>query len=236
MLGVVESAEVVMSGFVSASVRAQRVVEGVSGGKLPLGFRLSEVTLWGVEVVLVYRLNEEEHARRTAVGGGPLDDLGMLDALLKLPVKRPTLWSSLAGRDQRLLRRGESSHAWVRRGDLVERLAVPPLSVDLAVVRAEHARVEGLDAMPFGAYVPQAMWLDCPAGGSQELLAEAVRFSTGVVHWQGVGEPRVLAPAEPLVEVWETSAGWRFAEHAYGQILGLPAAPGLVSPFRSPTG
>ncbi|MEV0522857.1 hypothetical protein AB0I66_05485 [Streptomyces sp. NPDC050439] len=188
-----------------------------------------------MEVALAYRLNDEEHARRMAVEGGALENLGTLDALLSLPTRQPTPWGSLASRDQRLLVRGGESHAWVRRGDLVERLAVPPLTVDLAVVRSEHADVTALDVMPFGAYAPQAVWLDSPEDGSVALQAEAARFRTGVVHWQGKGEPRVLAPPEPLAEVWETPAGWRFAEHAYGQVLGLSTAPGQVSPLRRPT-
>lgn len=207
------------------------VCEAASGGKLHPDARTARVRLWGVHALLVYRLNAAEHARRQAVSTPPLDDLGLLSALLKLPVGQPVPWASLAARDRRLLARGEASHSWVRRGDTAVRLAVPAVTVDLAVVRSKHARPEALDVMPFGAYVPQSIWLDCPPDGSAALLAEAARYSTGVVHWQGEGEPRVLAPAQPLTEVHETPAGWRFDEQAYGQILALPDAPGQAHPL-----
>ncbi|MFE7069216.1 hypothetical protein ACFU96_03865 [Streptomyces sp. NPDC057620] len=223
-----------------------RLCEAASGGKLALDAGVASVTLWGVPVVLVYRRNDEEHARRQAASVGPLNDLWLLDALLKLPVGDAVALASLAGRDRRLLGRGESVHACERRADTVVRSAVPPVSVDLAVVRSEHAGVEALDVMPFGAYAPQAIWLDAPMNGSAELQAEAVRFSTGVVHWQGADEPRVLVPVQPLAQVHETAAGWRFAEHVYARLLEDPAGPGpgpgagaglgLVNPLGSPTG
>ncbi|MFH8470363.1 hypothetical protein [Streptomyces sp. NPDC017991] len=213
-----------------------RLCEAVAGGKLWPDAKVTEVTLWGVQVVLVYRWNGDEHARRQAAGVGPLDDLWLLDALLKLPVGRAVARASLAGRDRRLLERGEPVHACGRRGDSVERWAVPPLSVELAVVRSDHAGLRALDVMPFGAYAPQTIWLNAPMDGSAELQAEAARFSTGVVHWQGAYEPRVLVPVQPLADVHDTAAGWQFAEHAYARLLGDPAGLGLVSPLGSPTG
>ncbi|MDQ0771612.1 hypothetical protein QF026_000078 [Streptomyces aurantiacus] len=210
--------------------------EAAAGGKLGLGTKVTEVTLWDVQVMLAYRWNDDEHARRQAASAGPLDDLWLLDALLKLPVGRTVALTSLAGRDRRLLERGEPVQACERRAEMVVRWAVPPLSVDLAVVRSEHTGPEALDVMPFGAYVPQAIWLDAPMDGSGQLQAEAARYSTGVVHWQGADEPRVLVPVQPLAEAHETAAGWQFAEHAYARLLGDPAGLGLVSPLGSPTG
>lgn len=223
-----------MSDFVPASERAQQVVEAVSGGKLRPETHVAEVTLWGVRAVLTYRLDEEEHARRREADADPLDDLWLLDALLKLPVGRAVPLASLASRDQRLLKRGGPVHACEWRGEMVERLAVPPLCVDMAVVRSERVDIEALNVMPFGAYAPQAIWLDCPASGSAFLQAEAARFSTGVVHWQGAGEPQVMVPVEPLEDVVVTAAGWQFAEHAYAQVLGLSGGPGLVNPLELP--
>ncbi|MDL5199057.1 hypothetical protein [Streptomyces sp. ALI-76-A] len=215
---------------------AARLCEAASGGKLDPDAKVTEVTLWDVRVVLAYRWDHDEHARRQAASVGPLDDLWLLDALLKLPVGRAVPLTSLAGRDRRLLERGEPVHACERRAGAVVRWAVPPLSVDLAVVRSAHAGLEALDVMPFGAYAPQAVWLDGPVDDSARLQAEAARFSTGVVHWQGVDEPRVLVPVQPLADVHETAAGWQFAEHAYARLLGASDGLGLVNPLRLPTG
>uniref|UniRef100_A0AAU2VGK6 Outer membrane channel protein CpnT-like N-terminal domain-containing protein n=1 Tax=Streptomyces sp. NBC_00003 TaxID=2903608 RepID=A0AAU2VGK6_9ACTN len=103
---------------------------------------------------------------------------------------------------------GLAARALECRGDVVERAAVLPLWVDLAVVRSEVASVEALHGMPFGAYAPQVIWLDCLPAGSEQLLEEAARFGTGVVQWQGGGEPQVLVPVQPLADVTVTAAGW----------------------------
>ncbi|KOU38736.1 hypothetical protein ADK54_27715 [Streptomyces sp. WM6378] len=211
------------------------MVEAVSGGKLPSVARVSEVTLWGVRVVLVYRLDEAEHARRDALNAEPLNDLWLLETLLKLPVGRPVPLANLEGRDRRRLSKGWPAGTAEQRGDMVERVATLPLWVDLAVVCSETASLEALHVMPFGAYAPQAIWLDCLSAGSEQLLEEAARFSTGVVHWQNAGEPKVLVPVQPLADVTITAAGWRFTEHAYEQVSGRVGGPGEVSPLRSPT-
>ncbi len=224
-----------MPEFVSADERAWRVVEAVSGGKLPPGARVSEVVLWGVRVVLVYRLDEAEHLRRCEWDAEPLHDLWLLDTLLKLPVGRPVPLAVLEGRDRRRLSKGWPKGAAALRGDVVERAATLPLWVDLAVVRSETVSLEALRVMPFGAYAPQAIWLDCFPAGSEQLLEEAAHFSTGVVHWEGLGEPQVLVPVQPLDDVTVTPAGWRFVEHAYEQVSGRVGGPGEVSPVGSPT-
>ncbi|WP_405911805.1 hypothetical protein OG760_03650 [Streptomyces sp. NBC_00963] len=224
-----------MSEFASADERAWRVVEAALGGKLPSGARVSEVALWGVRVVLVYRLDEAEHRRRAASNAEPLNDLWLLDTLLKLPVGRPVPLAMLEGRDRRRLSKGWPAGAVEQRADMVERAATLPLWVDLAVVRSETASLEALHVMPFGAYAPQAIWLDCLPAGSEQLLEEAAHFSTGVVHWQGAGEPQVLVPVQPLADVAGTAAGWRFTEHAYEQASGRVGGPGEVSPLRPPT-
>lgn len=225
-----------MSEFMAADSRAWRVAEAASGGKLRPLSRVAEVTLWGVQAVLVYRLDEVEHTRRGRVRAEPLNDLWLLDALLKLPVGEPVPLGSLEGRDRRRLSRGWPHGAAEQRGDMLERAAVLPLWVDLAVVRSEVASLEALHAMPFGAYAPQAIWLDCVPTASEQLLEAAARFGTGVVQWQGAGEPRVLVPTQPLGNVTVTAAGWRFTEHAYEQVSGRVGGPGEVSPLGAPTG
>ncbi|MFD6434212.1 hypothetical protein [Streptomyces venezuelae] len=168
-------------------------------------------------------------------GAGPIDDLALLSTLLKMSARETVPWASLAARDQRQLVRCASTQSWVHRGDSVERLAVSPIQVDVAVVRSGHARREARDVMPFGAYVPQAIWLDCPADEPEDLLTEASRFGTGVVQWQGRGEPRVLAPA--VSKDWcMTAAGWQFDEHAYARVLGVGASIAMFNPLSLPTG
>lgn len=224
-----------MSEFVPAGRRVWRVAEAASGGKLWPGSRVSEVALWGVRAGLVYRVDEIEHARRVQAGAEPLNELWLLDTLLKLPVGRPVPLSAVEGRDRRRLARGWPRGAVKGRGDVVERAAVLPLWVDLAVVRSEVPDVEALHRMPFGAYAPQVIWLDCPLAGSEQLLEEAARLGTGVVQWQGSGEPQVLVPVQVLGDVTVTAAGWRFTEHAYEQVSGRVGGPGEVSPLGSPT-
>ncbi|MFH8411411.1 hypothetical protein ACH4FX_42645 [Streptomyces sp. NPDC018019] len=199
--------------------RTQQIVCAAAGGELRSGTHLSEVDLWGVRVALAYRLDEAEHERRIRSRAGSVDDLWALNALLKLPVGEPVPASLLNDCEHGLLR-GCPPGVLRRRGSTVERLAVLPLWVDLAVVRSEHAGLDALNRMPFGTYAPQAIWLDCPVEGSERLVAEAELYSTGVVQWQGDGVPRVLAAPQPLRDVQTTAAGWRFTEHAYQQVLG----------------
>ncbi|MFE7077850.1 hypothetical protein ACFU96_48035 [Streptomyces sp. NPDC057620] len=171
------------------------------------------------------------------MSASPLDDLWLLDALLKLPIGHAVPWTSLSGRDQRLLARGQHTHAYEQRGQSLIRKAVPPLTVDLAVVRTTRSTVETLDAMPFGAYAPQALWLDCEAKPTAQLTTEAARFNTGLVHWRHpAGQPQLVVPAQTLTDGRQhTAAGWRFAEHAYARLLGSPGDLGLGNPIPCTT-
>ncbi|MEU2789966.1 hypothetical protein [Streptomyces sp. NPDC007100] len=211
----------------------QQVVRAAAGGELRPGTQLAEVDLWGVRVALAYRLDEAEHERRIRSGAGSVDDLWALNALLKLPVGEPAPASLLNDYEHGLLC-GCPPGVLRRRGNTVERLAVLPLWVDLAVVRSDHAGLDALNRMPFGAYAPQAIWLGCPVEGSERLVAEAKLYSTGVVQWQGDGVPRVLAAPQPLRDVQITAAGWRFIEHAYRQVLGGRGGR-AVNPLQWPT-
>ncbi|MFH8590688.1 hypothetical protein [Streptomyces rimosus] len=214
--------------------RAQQVVWAAACENLHPGARLAEVELWGVRAVLVYRFNEAEHERRVGSEAGSVDDLWSLNALLKLPAGRPAPASLLNDYEHSLLRNCPEG-VLRQHGSTVERLAVLPLWVDLAVVRSDHVGMEVLDAMPFGSYAPQAIWLDCPPDGSKRLAAEAALYSTGVVQWQGDGAPQVLAAPQPLRDVRITAAGWRFTEHVYQQVRGDAVGCGPVNPPRWPT-
>ncbi len=69
--------------------RTQQVVCAAAGGGLRSGTQLAEVDLWGVRVVLSYRLDEAEHERRIRSQAGSVDELWALNALLKLPMGEP---------------------------------------------------------------------------------------------------------------------------------------------------
>ncbi|SDT15120.1 hypothetical protein SAMN05216371_1406 [Streptomyces sp. TLI_053] len=173
------------------------------------------LSLLGTRAMVACRVDEVEHGRRQTACADRLDSIPMLERLLCLPVGIPVPMASLS--DPAVVG-GLPQGAVHRDGDMVTRLAVRPLAVDIAVVRVVGWR-NGLErAGRFAPFCCRAVLVDeGPQMGEEGVLAEAAFYGIGVLVRGPEGirtalEPEVYRPQRYTV------AAWHFVEELYARL------------------
>ena len=207
-------------------------VRSASDTLLPVGCASAPLRLWGADALVFYRLDGIEHARRRAVGAQPLDTFRPLETLATFPVGIPVpqaaLKPAVCARVRRLPR-----GAAVCTQDEVTRLAVPPLRVELIVVRAPGRR-SGLElASQFAPFARRAMLLERRPPRFEELLLEADLYGIGVLVGDDGQLEVAVEPAAYRPRAF-TTAAWRFAEEIYCKVTEVESQADAVTP--RPTG
>ncbi len=154
-----------------------------------------------------------EQERRTACGLGEVTSLGLLDAVMNLPLCTPVRTRDVSM--EALARLAAAPEGIVRREDgWVTRLLSPPLTVVAAIVRGTGWRRPAERVGRFAPFAQQIVILDwVPARGSS-IIWEAQLAGIGVWVFAG-GQVIELVPPEPFARRFWKPAGWRFAERAY---------------------
>jgi hypothetical protein len=170
-----------------------------------------------VPAVLSYTVDPAEHARRGRAGGGAVLSPDVLNLLLGLPMGVPVPVVALTSRERGALR---TAPRWAVR--IVDRhavrLAVTPVSVNLAVVAARSWRA-GLDmAGRFAPFCARAIALDSAPPDDREMRMEADFYGVGVTVVRDERVEVLVAPS-PFQPPRPTAAGWRFTERVYEQHL-----------------
>lgn len=173
----------------------------------------SLLQMFGSDVLIAHRVDEAEHDRRQRDGLGVLLSSDHLELLMSLPVGWPVPVSSLSHSDQRTLRQIPRGSVRIAAGT-VERLAVRPARVDLAVVPATRWRAGLERAGRFAPFTARIMWLRRTPLDVATMVGESCRFGVGVMV--GPSErAEVLVPPAPFIQRRFTAAGWLFTEQAY---------------------
>jgi hypothetical protein len=185
--------------------------------------------IMNVQAVFSYTVDPVEHARRERAGGGAVMSPDVLDLLLGLPVGLPVPVVGLTGRERGALR---TAPRWAVQivDDHAVRLAVSPVSVELALVAARAWR-SGLNlAGRFAPFCTRAMVLGACPPDDQEMRLEADFYGVGVTVAQDERVDVLVSPA-PFQPLRPTAAGWRFLERVYEQHLQAEdvSAPGAVA-------
>lgn len=176
----------------------------------------TSVRMFGSSAMIAYTADRYEHERRTANGMGPLLSSDHLELLMSLPIGWQVPIQSLSHRDQRRLRRITPGAVRIAAG-AVERLAVSPVRVNLAIVPAATWQ-SGLErAGRFAPFAARMMWLPRLSGDIEMLRREAARFGVGVLVGSAK-EAEVVLPPPRFVRRRFTAAGWMFTEQVYERL------------------
>jgi hypothetical protein len=174
------------------------------------------VRMFGSDVMIAYGRDRAEHDRRTDCGTGALQSSEQLELLMSLPIGWPVPVRSLSYREQRLLRRLPKGIVHVA-GGAVERLAVSPVKVELAIIRAANWQ-SGLErAGRFAPFTARMMWLPRLPLDTGVLLREASDYGIGVLTGSADKAEVVAAPPR-FVRRRFTTAGWLFTEQVYAHL------------------
>jgi hypothetical protein len=185
-----------------------------------------------VQAVFSYTVDPTEHARRDRAAGGAVLSPDALDLMLGLPVDESVPISALNSRERGAL---PMTPRWAVRvvDGQVRRLAVPPVSVDLALVAAKSWR-SGLNlAGEFAPFCTRAIVLATAPRDDQDMRMEADFYGIGVTVVQGESV-EVLVPPTPFQPLRPTVAGWRFVERVYEQHLAQEVRASVPAVAPSP--
>lgn len=183
---------------------------------VPAESKWTTVRMFGSDVMIAYGRDQAEHGRRMDCGMGALLSPEHLELLMSLPIGWPVPVRSLSYREQRLLRRLPKGIVRVADG-AVERLAVSPIKVDLAIIRAATWR-SGLErAGRFAPFTARMMWLPRLPLDTDVLLREASGYGIGVLTGSADKAEVVVAPPR-FVRRRFTTAGWLFTEQVYAHL------------------
>jgi hypothetical protein len=184
-----------------------------SRGKPTGGLRRTAMSIFRTEALISYQLDEAEETRRRAAGESKVPSADVLELLLGLPTGMPVPVSSLTGRERDALGSAPVGFVVVEHGH-VTRYAIPPVSVDLALVGAPTWR-RGLEvAGRFTPFCARAMVLADYPTNLEQLRIQADFYGVGViVSTDEVTE--VLVEPAPFRRVRFTAAGWQFLERVY---------------------
>jgi hypothetical protein len=196
-------------------------VRTASSGLLGPAVRAEAISILGVDALCFYHLDKSEHLRRGRTHAATLSHMADLETLLALPLGVPVPLASLTAS----VRRGVSllpAGAVERDRKTVTRRAVPPLRVELAVVRASNWR-RGLElAGRFAPYCRRAFLLDQAPSTLEEALVEADFYGVGVLLASEGRAGLVLEP-EQYLPPRRTAAAWLFVEDMYQRLLSASA-------------
>lgn len=178
--------------------------------------RSALVRIFGAAAGVAYRTNPAEVARRRACRSGTLTKLDVLDALMGLPVGFAVTQTDLTDTERTLVDRAPAG-AVENLGGQVVRRAVPPVSVQLAVVRARDWRIGLKRAGRFAPFCARAMLLPAQPADWADAHMQASYFGVGVCVF-AERTLQMLVEPRPYVRERHTPAQWWFAEEAYRQI------------------
>jgi hypothetical protein len=177
--------------------------------------------LVGVDALLFLCLDEHEHRRRCAAGLATVRDRESLRLLSRLPHGEPVRVADLTDLERRSLRRLPHNVAEIA-GGRVTRLAVPPVTIRLAIV-VDDVLDRGLDqASRFAPFAPRLLVLTGPPDDLACAQVEARFYGIGLAV-AGVHGVVMVADPEPA----KRSAGpvtWRVREEAYAAFLAAAGA------------
>jgi hypothetical protein len=172
--------------------------------------------LLGTDALLFHRLVRDEHQRRGAAAAEPVNSMGALQLLHALPAGVPVPLEALISAEQAAVRRLPASAARVT-ARTVTRLAVRPLTVDLAVVRATGTRHPLELAGRFAPFCRRAILLKQLPARQDDLVLEAALYGIGVLAQECGGIRLLLEPAEHWPQR-HTAAAWHFVEDLYERL------------------
>lgn len=198
-----------MTAFLDSDTPVRAAVADV----LPAGCDMAPLRLRAADCLVFHRLDRVEHERRGAADAGWLDDFRPLEMLMNLPVGERVSRASLGAELRPEIRRLPKGCAAVDQ-QLVTRLAVRPLRVDLIVARAKTFRVGLHAASQFAPFSRRAMLLPKPPRKLDEKLLEADFWGVGVLVADG-NDVQVLVKPDEYKPLRYTTAAWRFAEQVY---------------------
>lgn len=177
--------------------------------------------LLGVDALLFLGLDEYEHRRRRAAGMTTVCDRDSLRLLSRLPHGESVRVADLTDLERRDLRRLPPCVAKIAEGN-VTRLAIPPVTIRLAIV-VDDVLDRGLDrASRFAPFAPRLLILTGPPDDPACAEVEARFYGIGLAM---AGAAGVVMVADP--EAAKRSAGpvtWRVREEAYAAFLAAKAA------------
>jgi hypothetical protein len=168
--------------------------------------------LLGEEVYLLFDLDEREHQRRRACGLTAIDDRESLHLLSSLPQGEAVQVADLGDAERGRIRRLPPGAAEVS-GGLVTRLAVPPVTLRLAIVADDDAG-RGLDrASRFAPFSSRLLVLTEATDNLPKVEVEARFYGIGLVAMANADVVVLVNPAPPKRTVGPVS--WRVREQAY---------------------
>lgn len=173
-------------------------------------------SLLGVDAYLLMGLDDHEHHRRIETGLTAIRGSESLRLLWRLPHGEAVQLADLTDEERRGLRQLPRGVAEVA-GGRVTRLAVPPVTIRLAIV-ADNTLDRGLDrASRFAPFAPRLLVLTGPPGDLAWAQVEAQFYGIGLAT---AGADGVVMLADP--EPPRRAAGpvtWRVREEAYAALL-----------------
>lgn len=167
----------------------------------------------GIGADALVLVDGSEHERRSSAGLGGVTSLGLIDALMNLPLRTPVRTRDL---DSMTVRRLSAAPDAVVSSDdgWVTRLLTPPLTVIAVVVRGRSWQELSPRTWPFAAFAQRIVLLDRMPTRSSAFLWEAQLAGVGV--WVRIDDQfRELLAPEPFMRHYWKPAGWRFSERAY---------------------
>ena len=176
---------------------------------IPSGARVS-----GATAGAVVRIDAVEHRRRAGLAG--VDDLGLLDALMDLPIGAEVPVYHIGAVARAHLRASPPGCVdWLAAGAVVRRLLVPAATVELIVVRTDRWPRGLARAAAFEPFATRVVLLQCQPRAVADIAWEADAAGVGLWLRQTDGEITEIVPPAPFVRRYVKPAGWRFTERAY---------------------
>ncbi|REK89460.1 hypothetical protein DY245_15570 [Streptomyces inhibens] len=197
---------------------ADASVRSAASVVLPHDAHSVSLSVKGVQTLLFYRLDQQEHARRRNGQAAFLAQIGALETLLQLPVNEPVELDAMGRAQRAAVDRLPVGAVDTREGSVIRR-AVRPLTVDLAVVRARSAAWRhGLaQAGQFAPFCARALLLDGPMTEVDETMMQASFYGIGILLPDASGLRMAVQP-QPYRPQRHTAAAWCFTEELYQRL------------------
>jgi hypothetical protein len=172
--------------------------------------------LLGVDAYLLLGLDEHEHQRRREIGLTTICDRDCLRVLSYLPHGEAVPLAGLTNAERRVLPRLPPGVAEVT-GGRVTRLALPPVTIRLAIV-VDDVLDRGLDrASKFAPFAPRLLVLSGPTDDLAYAQVEARFYGIGLAT-AGAGDVVMQADPEPPRRT-VGPVTWKVREEAYAAFL-----------------
>jgi hypothetical protein len=174
--------------------------------------------LLGVDACLLVSLDDHEHQRRRAAGLTAICDADALRLLSRLPHGEAVRTVDLTEAERRGLRRLPHGAAEAA-GGRVTRLALPPVTLRLAIVMDDDIG-RGLDrASRFAPFAPRLLVLTGPTDDLAFAEAEARFYGIGLAAARADGVAMLVDPEPPRRAAGPVT--WQVREEAYAAFLAV---------------